>query len=64
MRVEEHLLNKPRFLTREALAEFFGVSPRRIKTWRERGLPGRKIGRDVMFDPAEVEAWIDRQGIS
>jgi predicted DNA-binding transcriptional regulator AlpA len=51
-----------RFLSKSALAAHLGVSTRTIKTWRERGLPGRKIGREVMFDLSEVERWIDSEG--
>jgi hypothetical protein len=38
---------EPRFLSKKALAEFLGVTERRIKTLRERGLPARKLGRDL-----------------
>lgn len=51
-----------RFLSKEALAAHLGVNPRRIKTWREKGLPARKVGRDLMFDIGEVNSWLDREG--
>ena len=54
--------NKRRFLSKDALAEYLGVSVRRIKTLREHGLPARKIGRDLYFDLDEVNLWIDREG--
>lgn len=51
-----------RFLSKEALASHLGVTERRVKTLRERGLPARKIGRDLYFDVDEVNAWIEREG--
>jgi len=64
VRVLERLQAQPerRFLSKEALATHLGVNPRTIKTWREKGLPGRKVGRDVMFDLEEVNSWLDREG--
>jgi excisionase family DNA binding protein len=61
-RAAELLRSRRRFLSKEALADHLGVSTRTIKSWRERGLPGRKVGRTVMFELSEVEAWIDREG--
>lgn len=61
-RAAELATRHPRFLSKSALAAHLGVSTRTIKTWRERGLPGRKIGREVMFDLSEVERWIDGEG--
>ncbi len=61
-RAAEIARSRRRFLSKEALAEYVGVSPRTVKTWREKGLPGRKLGRVVMFEVSEVEAWIDREG--
>jgi excisionase family DNA binding protein len=63
-RAAEILKSRRRFLSKEALAEYLGVSTRTIKTWRARGLPGRKVGREVMFELSEVEQWIDREGNS
>ena len=64
LRVVERLREQPerRFLSKSALATHLGVSPRTIKTWREKGLPGRKVGREVMFDVDEVNLWLDREG--
>jgi len=53
---------KPRFLSKAALAEYLGVKPRTIETWRAKGLPGRRVGREVMFEVDEVVRWIDREG--
>jgi hypothetical protein len=53
-------LQPRRFLSKQALAEHLGVSPRTIKTWRAKGLPGCRIGREVMYDIAEVNRWIER----
>lgn len=48
----------------EAAAEHFGVPPRRVRDWRERGCPTRKIGRRLWFRFAEVSEWLDRQGLA
>lgn len=63
-RVVERIREAPerRFLSKRSLAEHLGVSERRIKTLRSRGLPARKVGRDLYFDLEEVEAWLDREG--
>jgi excisionase family DNA binding protein len=62
--VIERLQEEPerRFLSKRALAEYLGVPERRVKTLRERGLPARRVGRDLYFDMAEVNAWLDREG--
>lgn len=51
-----------RFLSKSALARHLGVTERRVKTLRERGLPARKIGRDLYFDVNEVSRFIDSEG--
>jgi ribosome-binding protein aMBF1 (putative translation factor) len=51
-----------RFLSKAALAKYLGVSERRVKTLRSRGLPARKIGRDLYFDVNEVSRFIDSEG--
>jgi Helix-turn-helix domain len=53
-------LQPRRFVSKEALAEHLGVSPRTIETWRANGLPGCRVGREVMYDLAEVNRWIER----
>jgi len=60
--VAQLINTRRRFLSKTALAAQLGVTPRTIKTWREHGLPGRRVGREVMFDLAEVERWIDGEG--
>ena len=59
-RAAELVRGERRFLSKGALAEYLGVSERRIKTLREHGLPARKIGRDLYFNIDEVHAWLDR----
>lgn len=48
-----------RFLSKPALAAHYGVSERTIRTWREKGLPGRRCGREVMYEIAAVDRWIE-----
>jgi hypothetical protein len=61
-RLEERLRTRPRFLSKDGLAEHLRVQPRTIKTWRSKGLPACKPGggRDLMFDLLEVEKWLER----
>jgi hypothetical protein len=51
-----------RFLSKAALAERYGVAERTIKTWREKGLPGVRVGREVMYDVDACDRWIEAQG--
>ena len=46
----------------EAVVEHFGVPPRRVRDWRERGCPATKVGRRLWFRFTEVSEWLDRQG--
>jgi len=60
-RVLEQLRAEPerRYLSKAALAERYGVAARTVKTWREKGLPGVHVGREVMFDVAACDRWIE-----
>lgn len=41
-----------------ATAQFLGVSPRTIRDWvYRRVIPFRKAGKNVRFDPEEIERW-------
>ena len=53
---------RARFLSKPALADHYGVSARTIKTWREKGLPGVRVGREVMFDVGDCDRWIESHG--
>ena len=50
---------EPRFLSKTAIAERYGVSERTIRTWREKGCPGVRVGREVMYEVAAVDRWIE-----
>jgi hypothetical protein len=60
-RAAELLAESPRYLSRAALASRYGVSERRIRTWRERGLPGIRCGKTVMFRVEDCDRWIETQ---
>ena len=60
-RAAELVSVRPRFLSKPALAAHYGVSERTIRTWRERGLPGVRCGREVMYPVEECDRWIERQ---
>lgn len=48
-----------RYASKERLAELLGVELRTIKTWRSKGLPGVRVGREVMYEVDAVERWIE-----
>jgi hypothetical protein len=50
---------KPRFVSKEKLADLYGVKERTIKTWRAKGLPGYAVGKEIMYDLEEVNRWIE-----
>lgn len=56
-----HVREQPerRYLSKRALAEQYGVNERTIKTWREKGLPGVRVGREVMYDVDACDRWIE-----
>ena len=45
----------------EGVADYLGVSVRRVRDLRERGLPARQVGRRLIFDLREVDAWLEGQ---
>jgi excisionase family DNA binding protein len=44
----------------EATAQYLGVSVRRVRELRERGMPAKRVGRRLLFDLREVDAWLER----
>jgi excisionase family DNA binding protein len=43
------------------IAEYLRVEPRTVYVWvREKGMPARKAGDELRFDPDEVERWTMR----
>jgi hypothetical protein len=51
-----------RLLSKSALAEHYGVAPRTVKTWREKGCPALRVGRVLMFEIEEVNRWLRQEG--
>jgi phage terminase Nu1 subunit (DNA packaging protein) len=51
-----------RFLSKAALADRLGVSERCVKGWRAQGMPAY-VGRPLMFDVREVEAWLAKRPV-
>jgi excisionase family DNA binding protein len=56
----------PELLTPEEVAEITGLSLDTLAQWRSqrRGLPYLKIGRVVRYDPAEIQAYLERCRVS
>lgn len=48
-----------RFLVTEEVAELLRTTPATVRYWRQTGYGprGRKVGRRVLYDAAEVEAF-------
>ena len=61
-RAAELIDTRRRYLSKTALTEHYGVSERTIRTWREKGLPGVRVGREVMYEVEEVDRWIESHG--
>jgi hypothetical protein len=61
-RVRDEAGSRRRFVSKGVLAEHYGVSERTIRTWREKGLPGCRVGREVMYEVAAVDRWIESHG--
>lgn len=46
-------------LTTDEVAELYRTSPATVRYWRHKGYgpPGRKVGRKVLYDRADVDAF-------
>jgi hypothetical protein len=61
--VAERLEDRRRWADLVGVADYLGCTVRRVRDLRERGLPARRIGKRLIFDLREVDAWIDREGV-
>jgi excisionase family DNA binding protein len=60
---ELRLIEEPRrWAELEGVADYLGVSVRRARDLRERGMPAKRIGRRLLFDLREVDAWLETHG--
>ena len=48
------------YVTREKLAADIGCTVRTIRTWREKGCPGVREGKEILYDPTAVRRWLER----
>ena len=48
-------------MTAREVAKLLAISPRTLYWWAERGRGPRgiRIGHEMRYDPADVQAWID-----
>jgi Glu-tRNA(Gln) amidotransferase subunit E-like FAD-binding protein len=46
----------------DGVASYLRTSTRRVRGYREAGLPARKLGKRLLFDLDEVDDWLDREG--
>jgi excisionase family DNA binding protein len=54
-------LERQKLWTVAEIAEYLSVEPRTVYVWvREKGMPARKAGDELRFDPDEVERWTMR----
>lgn len=58
---QQQAASAPRYVSKERLADRLGVSERTLKTWRSRGMPGVRVGREVMYEIDAVDRWIEEQ---
>lgn len=51
----------PEYLTVEDVASITRTSPQAVRYWRHRGTGPKsfKVGKRVLYDPADVAAWIE-----
>jgi excisionase family DNA binding protein len=61
--VAERLEERRRWAEIEGVADYLGCSVRRVRDLRERGLPAYRLGKRLLFDLREVDAWIAREGV-
>jgi excisionase family DNA binding protein len=45
----------------ESVADYLGVSVSRVRYFRERGMPAKRIGKRLLFDLHAVDEWLERQ---
>jgi excisionase family DNA binding protein len=55
-------MKEKRFLNKKELAGYLGVSVYTIDSWvsQRQEIPFVKMGRRVMFDLKDIEAWIEK----
>jgi len=58
-------MEAPRFLTAEEVADRFRTTPEALHMQRRRGQQpgtlGLKIGKRILFDPRDIDAYLDSQ---
>ena len=59
--VGERLIQRRRWAEIEGVAEYLGVPVSRVRYMRSVGLPARRIGRRLLFDLRQVDAWLESQ---
>lgn len=55
-----------KLMTIEDLSEHLGVPVNTLYKWRTKGYgpAGRRVGKYVRYRPADVEAWVEAQGVA
>jgi excisionase family DNA binding protein len=59
--VADRLAERRRWAEIEGVATYLGVPTSRVRYLRERGLPAKRIGRRLLFDLRQVDAWLEAQ---
>jgi len=59
-------MKEKRFLNKKELASYLGISIYTIDSWvsQRKEIPYVKMGRRVMFDFKDVEAWLEKHKIN
>jgi hypothetical protein len=59
--VAERLRERRRWAEIEGVADYLGVPVSRVRHMRSIGLPAKRIGKRLVFDLREVDAWLEAQ---
>jgi predicted DNA-binding transcriptional regulator AlpA len=62
---DEIVIDGRRLLDERRVAAMLGRSPRTLQRWRTegKGPPSTKIGREVFYEPNDLQEWIDEEKI-
>jgi hypothetical protein len=58
--VAQRLATRKRFHSVESLAVEMNMTERQVRGLRERGCPAKRVGKRLLFDLDEVEAFLER----
>jgi phage terminase Nu1 subunit (DNA packaging protein) len=51
-----------KLLTTKDVMEIYAVTRTTVTDWRKQGMPFKKYGKLVRFDPNEISEWLENRG--